>query len=192
MRMLLLLLVATVLGCARSVNSPDYSKMDEETAAIAKTFEQFSHFSKAALAGKGFELHEGLPHPMFNPGLVASEKQSKKTFMIAGYDFYSEPMSVSGSDSDKLIALCSEETNFRPYQGAKACGGFHPDYCMTLYSGDADLYVLFCFGCGEMKSFHGDKQIHCEMSDKGNVSLKKILKGYRKNRPAEIGAYWRD
>ena len=45
-------------------------------------------------------------------------------------------------------------------------------------------YALICFGCHEAKVYGPEKAVYVDIKKEGYDSLAKLLKSYRKNRPA--------
>ena len=56
---------------------------------------------------------------------------------------------------------------------------------MVEWTSGKDVYRMqVCFGCYEIKIFGPKSEVYCDMADAGLHGLEKVLKGYRKNRPA--------
>lgn len=129
-------------------------------------------------------LYEGLPHPLFERALVEAEKKDKKTVTIAGWPFYAEPLALKNGDAGKLTDLVGSEKTYAQFGGEKKCGGFHPDYAVEWRVGKDTYYALVCFGCGEVKVYGPTGGgVRTDFGARGD-ELGKLLKPYRKNRPA--------
>ena len=139
--------------------------------------------SQAVRISESLTVYEGLPHQTWEAEALAREKKTKKTVQIGGFPFYQELLEISPADQAKLKEICSSPGAFTPWAGAKACGGFHPDYCLVWKKGEQTCALLICFGCGEMMAV-ADRRV--EVSDMAVESeLRAILENYRKNRPDE-------
>lgn len=176
-RLWALALVASLVACQ------DGGELAPEDQAIADSFEFFNEFSDIVVKHDSVTVYEGLPHDMFEAELLNQEKSSKPTIEIEGYWFYASPLDMKQDDLSELLDLLESRRNFRTYQGAKACGGFHPDYAAVFAVGHDEMSALLCFGCGEMQAFFRGKTLYCEMSDRGVERLKEQLWKYQVNRP---------
>ena len=134
-------------------------------------------------AAKTVFLYEGLPHQMWERGELSQEKQQKKTRQLHGFDFYADPIPVNDPDAKLLFQLCSAPISYDRYGGVKACGGYHPDWCLVF----GLVEVLLCFGCDEARLYSPDEEIYTDFQApqprKALKQLEALLKGYRKNRP---------
>lgn len=79
------------------------------------------------------------------------------------------------------------DTNFANLQPLQACGGFHPDFCLEWQDGDATYQVLICFGCYEVKCYGPRTELWCDIQESAYDQFKKVLRKYRKSRPAPVG-----
>jgi hypothetical protein len=128
-------------------------------------------------------LYEGLPHQMFETKLLKEERQTKPVQELNGYPFYQEPLALSQEDAKQLSEMLSDSSSFRFFMGEKKCGGFHPDYCVEWQRGAECYRAALCFGCHEVKVFGPGIESRNDLSPRAYEKLKRILKGYRKNRP---------
>ena len=80
--------------------------------------------------------------------------------------------------------MLSAKGSFKRYRGQKACGGYHPDYCVEWKTGDATTRALICMECGEVKFFGPRSELHCDLIPEATEKLAQRLAPYRKNRPA--------
>lgn len=165
-------LFAVALPATAEVAVKESTKLDDLKPLIAS----------AAKADKVI-LHEGLPHPLDERGLLESEKKTKKTVTIAGWPFYAEPLALKDRDAGKLTDLVGSEKTYAQFGGEKKCGGFHPDYAVEWRVGKDTYYALVCFGCSEMKVYGPAGGVRTDLGGRGE-ELGKLLKQYRKNRPA--------
>ncbi len=144
---------------------------------------RFTPITKDIGRGSSLTLYEGLPHQSWDAELLKKELATKKTVTIHGYPFYERPLSVSPTDVEKLRGLSAAAASFSPYGGPKACGAYHPDYCLSWKEGEAVYDLLICFSCHEMK-FYGPK--HESLADIRKDAFDQfqvILKRYQDQRP---------
>ena len=131
-----------VFAMLRFVNQPDAPKQNDLTATM-------SRIEKAT----SLTIFEGLPHQRWEPDTLAKELEEKKTFKIDEYPFYETPVAASEATIKELMALCRSRKTFQPFGGPKACGGFHPDWCLELNNGTSACHILICFGCKEARLY---------------------------------------
>ena len=131
-------------------------------------------------------LYEGLPHQLFEPDELRSELNSHHTVRIGGYPFYKQPLELAASDSQWLKEWFCRPQSFRemPQGWAKACGGFHPDFCIEWQSGTEAYDVLVCFNCREVFCIGPDAMLNCDIAEDFE-QVERILAGYNKNRPPQ-------
>ncbi len=127
-------------------------------------------------------LYEGLPHQLFHSEVFEEELKTKQTVRLHNFAFYAEPLDLKETDAKKLTDLYSDPKSFRPFLGYKACGGFHPDYCIEWHVGKSIYRALICFGCHEMKSFGPEAELYCDIDDKAYKQLQETLIAYGRNR----------
>jgi hypothetical protein len=139
----------------------------------------------AAVVGGGGQvvLFEGLPHQLFEGGVLEAERKAKRTTELNGFPFYADPLPLTDADAAALRAVFVDPDTLKPFSGEKKCGGFHPDYAVEWHFGDEQYRCLICFGCSEVK-VHGPKseQRH-DLDFEAQRKLETLLKPYRKNRP---------
>ena len=128
-------------------------------------------------------IFEGLPHPLNQRELLAAELQTKANVSRHGFPFYKFPAEPDAGDRKKLITLVKAVESFRMIRGKKLCEGFRPDFSLVwaLDEGEIDIHV--CFGCEEIKAYHGDTAVHCEISEGTFAVLKPILEKYHSLHP---------
>ncbi|HET8670037.1 MAG TPA: hypothetical protein VFM05_05250 [Candidatus Saccharimonadales bacterium] len=128
-------------------------------------------------------LFEGLPHQMFALQLHEQELRTKKTVSFHGFPFYEETLELKEADAAELTLFFRDSKSFKPYWGPKACGGFHPDYCLEWHVGKEIYQALVCYGCHEVMFYGPDVELYCDIGDKAWGQLWKLLEPYNKNRP---------
>lgn len=141
----------------------------------------FEGISKA----QSVTLYEGLPHQLWEMELLEKELKEKKTVKFNKFPFYQTPIPITKEVARKLQALCSDVNNFKPYQGPKFCGGYHPDWCIEFKYGDKAIQVQVCFGCHEAAFNESEKHLMTDMNESVLKELGKILHPLQTNRPEE-------
>ncbi len=182
------LLVMLLLALAVVAGRVGIGSRNGASGALRKAAGSFKHHDRFAAGIKGCDriaLFEGLPHPHWENELLDSERRSKKTTEIAGSFFYEEALPLNQADAHRLKELYCNQTSFTPLVGMKACGGFHPDYCIEWSDVRERYLVQICFGCHEMKTFFNGKELYCDIGQQAYDEFEKILTKYRKNRPAQ-------
>jgi hypothetical protein len=154
---------------------------DERTA---NTFSYFPALAKHVQQANKLTLYEGLPHPTMDPDGFEKERNRTDTIGIDGHRFYKAPVAVSDETLESLRSLSVQQGLFKPFQAAKACGGFHPDWCLVWTDAEKEVDVHFCFGCNEVAAFvDGERQMLCEMQN--DEPFKELLDALRTNRTSE-------
>jgi len=67
--------------------------------------------------------------------------------------------------------------------GVKACGEFHPDYCLSWTVNARRYNALICFGCHEIILETEGKAFRYDLDEKAYEALEKSLTPYRVKRP---------
>lgn len=108
-------------------------------------------------------LYEGLPHQVYEHELLDQELNTKKTITLHKFPFYQELLPVTSEDANRLTTMFGDEQAILPYRGVerlpdgrlvvagRACGGFHPDYCIEWVAQGEVYQLLVCFGCTEAR-----------------------------------------
>ena len=145
-----------------------------------------SHFTpvtKSMSQGASLTLYEGLPHQSWEGELLQKELATKKTVTIHGFPFYERPLSVAAADVEELRRLSAATDSFSPYGGPKACGGYHPDYCLSWKDGATTYELLICFGCHEMELYGPQQDFLADIRPDAFTQFETTLKKYRDQRP---------
>ncbi len=137
-------------------------------------------------------IFEGLPHPINQPELLAAELQNKVNVSRHGFAFYKFPEKPDATDRKKLISLLMGDNSFRMVRGKKLCGGFHPDFSLVWALDGGEIEIQVCFGCQEIKAYHGDTAVHCEIGDDTFAVLKPLLNKYHRLHPDHRGPQTKD
>jgi hypothetical protein len=154
-------LLVFLAGCAPS-----------EREKLAKTFEKLPTLSQHVAAAEKLTVYEGLPRPDGERGQFEKELATAKTIAIDGHRFYPTPVTIDADTLGALRGLCTNHALYKSIDptAAKACGSFHPDWCLAWTRGMSVLNVHFCFLCGEIKAFaDGDLLVLCEVRDRDDV-----------------------
>src|SRR5262245_18866916 len=75
-------------------------------------------------------LFEGLPHPLYEHSHLAEEMKLKEPVTLHDHPFYKSAIEPSPEAQTTLRELLGNVASFEPFHGPKACGGFHPDWCV--------------------------------------------------------------
>ena len=111
------------------------------------------NYRATVAAAKSLVVFEGLPHQRGEKELFATEAKRADIKKVLDYPFYTP--SVSATNEEELRKLLSSSAAIAEFGGAKACGGYHPDYCISRKTTEATYYALICFGCGEIVFYNG-------------------------------------
>ena len=147
--------------------------------------------------GVKLTVYEGLPHQMFEADLLEKERKTKpivkftvtpkatqtETKKTENYAFYKTPLKLKDEDLESIRDLLSSANTYSAWAGAKACGGFHPDFAVEWTSDGKTMRALICFGCGEIILAGGGQDLLYDNTN--SKELEKILKQYQRNRPKE-------
>ena len=128
-------------------------------------------------------IYEGLPHQRWEPDALAKELKEQQTVTIHEYPFYAIKVTAPNGDARKLQELCRKRGTFQRSQGAKACGGFHPDWSLEFKDGPDVYHVHLCFGCQEARLYGPGSEVISDLSSESLRQLTALLKPLQKNRP---------
>jgi hypothetical protein len=132
-------------------------------------------------------LYEGLPHQSLEHKSFQQELASRETIRVNEYPFYARPLSVKPGDIEPLRQLSKTASNFATVKYAKACGGFHPDYCLEWTLNNTTCRYLVCLGCAEVEIHGTSESLFLEMCDGSYGRWKSVLYKYRSQRPKTPG-----
>jgi len=156
-----------------------------EKKDIQKSFAMLSKVLKPVSESATLTLFEGLPHQAWEAPALETELASKDTIQRFGFPFYRKPVQVTEADTKKLLSIIQAPGAFKEFRGFKGCGGFHPDYSLTWTDGNETSEIHLCFGCDEIKAYHNDIEVYCEMGEKTQNEFIHLLKKYRVQRPGK-------
>ncbi len=177
--LVLLLLISSVVFITRK------EVVDSAAPVFLADYQRHIQALRSLKSAGRLVLHEGLPHQTYERE-YKTELEKKTYEEIHGYPFYVETLALEAQDLSRLKAMFYSEKTFQPATGAgKTCGGFHPDYCLEWTVKDAKpCYCLLCFGCNEVRSYQGFRDLRCDLGDRDvGHELYSILCKYQKNRP---------
>jgi hypothetical protein len=139
-------------------------------------------------AADGVRVYEGLPHPNLEQDLFQEESARTKTLEIDGHRFYAVAVSVVPEKLAVLQKAVADPSLYEAYpdpDAEKACGGFHPDWCLVVDKGEESFHFHFCFGCHDLVVFEdGKMRMWCEFKDV--EALVNLLQPLRTNRPKGV------
>jgi hypothetical protein len=153
-------------------------------------FDNYAPLAEAIAKADKAVLYEGLPHQSYAHELLKKELQEKKTVEHHGFPFYADPLDLKGDGATKLIATFTDPGSFRKWHGAKACGGFHPDFLVEYHAGEDTYRMLVCLGCHEVKVFGPTAELYCDLTDAGYEAFRTLLRGYVRHRPDSKSQPW--
>jgi hypothetical protein len=177
----LTLAAALLAGCTQA---PDVEVEHHQPAPISTDFERLPSLLGGIRKSGEVVLYEGLPSEFWEPEVLERELNRKKTIRLHGYPFYDGRIALRGADAEQFTALFSAKGSFKRYRGEKACGGYHPDYCVEWKTADAPTRALICLECGEVKLIGPRSELHCDLIPEAWKQLAQRLSPYQKNRPA--------
>jgi hypothetical protein len=163
----------------RVVTPPERSEPRQPSARFSARKKFVSRIKNA----DDIRLFEGLPHPMFERDILEREMQTKPAFDLHGYLFYEERLALEEPEKTELSRIFQDPRTFVPWTGPKACGGFHPDFCVEWQVGQDVYHALLCFGCGEAKFFGPDVELYCDMNERAPKRMGAARALRYKNRP---------
>jgi hypothetical protein len=168
------------IGCRDQRTPPE---MDIPTSLTPRDEAKFNAITRIISTNATLTLFEGLPHQGFEASKLERELATKETIDVHGFHFYERPLKVRNGHIAPLRALSSTPGNYTTYVSPKACGGYHPDYCLRWDGNGIVCELLICFGCGEMKLFSWEHELHVDISLRAEDELSAVLEQYRDQRP---------
>lgn len=128
-------------------------------------------------------LYEGLPHQVFEAGLLATDLATKATVRIDVYPFYAQTLPLNETLITGLRQVLGAPKSYAAWSGEKFCGGFHPDYAVLWSTPMGELHTLVCFGCHETLTLSSLGRLRADTTDRAQASLVALLADLRQNRP---------
>lgn len=174
-----LLLIAVLVICGLA----GFVMMVPESIPESKFRSEVSPLLQRISNSSSMTIYEGLPHQFYEPVALEKELKEQKTITIHEYPFYAEAVIASKDCEKKLRELSCNAGTFTRWQGAKACGGFHPDWLLEFKDGPELYYLQICFGCQEARLFNAAGQIDCDLSERSLRQFTTLLQPLHKNRP---------
>ncbi len=179
----LFILSATLPSDAEEAKKRDWSMSHATLEEIIASYDQITQILGPVSGDYKFELFEGLPHPRWEPNLLASESKRGISFEDHGFLFYEQARRVTEADTVAVRRILRLEKNYTRFQGFKMCGGFHPDFLAKLSGESGIVSVQICLGCGEARIFKGAQIVHCDLGAESHRFLEAILEEYYLERP---------
>ena len=142
-----------------------------------------SNFAGAVKTAEGASVFEGLPHASFEKELYDQER-AKPVKELLGDSFYEGAVEVKAEDLAAVRVILGDSGNYESFTGEKKCGGFHPNWAVEWTRGSDRFTALICFGCDEVKLLGPWGESRHDLGGDSSTSLEKVLRPYRKNRPA--------
>lgn len=127
------------------------------------------------------EIWEGLPHPNMEVQTFLQESNRHKTRNLQSHAFYDTVGKLATADQQQLMTLLGELDMSRHYVNMKKCE-FHPDYALCWSDGNHQYAILFCLGCGEIRTVHQGRERAFEMTSRKQYEA--LFKPYQRNRPS--------
>ena len=109
--------------------------------------EEARRFLDALESSSKVSAYEGTPRP--NLGDPTNAKKTRGTFVLDGYEFFKA--GTPERDTKKLKSILAAKDSIIEWRGIKACGGFHPDLCITWGPEYNKSRILICLTCHEVK-----------------------------------------
>lgn len=153
------------------------ARLEPESVSIKES----DQFRETLMKATEIMVFEGLPHQTWQHKQLEEELQRQDITKIWDFPFYTP--SVKASNADQLKRLLGSPAAIQIYGGPKACGGYHPDYCVAWTVNSFTFYAQICFGCHEVVFYDGKKSFKYDMNKGVDESFKELLKIYAKKRP---------
>jgi hypothetical protein len=120
---------------------------------------------------------------MWEADQLKKELATKKTVRIHDFPFYERPLALAADEVEPLRRLSAAGSSYQTYGGPKACGGYHPDYCLAWKDGNVTYHLLICFGCHEMKLYGPKSELIVDIGEEAFKTFETALKKHRDQRP---------
>lgn len=125
-------------------------------------------------------VFEGLPHQTWQPDKLKEELKRPDVTKIEGFPFYTPALKAN---ADELKQLLGTPASIKPYGGAKACGGYHPDYNISWTVRAITYHVQICLGCHEVLFITGKTSLKYDMADDAVKRFEALRQLYTLKRP---------
>ncbi len=149
--------------------------------SVVPTLDAAAKYQASLIAAKHIVVFEGLPHQSWDRELLATESKRADTRMIWEYRFYTP--SVVATNAKELRQVLSYPGSIVVYGGPKACGGYHPDYCISWQAGKSVHRAFVCLGCHEVVLYDGKETLIYDLGASAYEKLNELLAVYRLKRP---------
>jgi hypothetical protein len=176
----ILLSTGLLIGCRPAVTVVE----PPAPMQVDTTFGRLPLLVKDIPAGE-ISVLEGLPSPFWEPEGREREAQSKPTITVEGYLFYDEAVELTDKDAVTLTELFGASDSYRPYRDQKACGEFHPDYCLAWESESGTTHALVSLECAEVILVGPQGGLRCDLRPEAAQRLEAVLSSYQIHRPLE-------
>jgi hypothetical protein len=121
-------------------------------------------------------IHEGTPRPGHY-----QDPQTEKTRGVVSFGLFKFfKTGVAERDLSSLRSLLAKEGTITEWGGGKACGGFHPDFCVTWLEGRDRVVVHICLTCHEVRIEKGAASFLYDLGKESYDELKEELERFRK------------
>jgi hypothetical protein len=131
--------------------------------------------------------YEGLPRKDEDEDETKAKPEidGAKTFQIDGFDFFTQPLTVSPKTVEQFRRVVADYRSFESYGGPYFCGGYHPDLCLEWRTNGQVYRVCICFGCYEARIIGPKKTLMFDIDDAAYKNLYQIAKTVFKHRHLE-------
>ena len=151
----------------------------------SKDFANFKRLAAGIEKASALMVYAGTPHPMYRtapPPPGAPREPERKKVKIHGEEFYEQAHVAGKEEIAKLKTLATNEANFSKWVGAKACGGFHADYCLEWKDGHKVYQMMLCFGCDEAKIYGPETDLYANVNPKALKAFSQVLETVTKGK----------
>ena len=169
--------IALLLGLASPIFAkelPGFHTFFPESVEIRASFAKLKPLTNSLFAKSQLTVYRGVAreNPEPSPPRGTPKANEVRTIIRFGQTFYEKSLPVPAAKTRKLLSLVKHPQSFSQWGGAKACGGFHPDYALVWKTGDQVVEMHLCFTCKEIKVFNGQTEIYCEIEEVAYQGLK--------------------
>ena len=169
--------IALLLGLASPIFAkelPEFHTFFPESVEIRASFAKLKPLTNSLVAKSQLTVYRGVAreNPEPSPPRGTPKANEVRTIIRFGQTFYEKSLPVPAAKTRKPLSLLKNPQSFSQWGGAKACGGFHPDYALVWKTGDQVVEMHLCFTCKEIKVFNGQTEIYCEIEEVAYQGLK--------------------